>query len=95
MNLPKQTVSLVLFICTELADELILCYAIADRRKTYDQFGKQGLFGETGRPSSSHSSFHRHSSTFNDFHRFHFQDPKDIFAEAFGDSDPFADFFSK
>ncbi|XP_067933642.1 dnaJ homolog subfamily B member 6-like isoform X4 [Watersipora subatra] len=67
-----------------------------DKRKAYDQFGKQQLFTEGDNRKSS-SSFHKGSkSTFTNSFRqnFSFHDPRDIFSEVFGDSDPFASFFS-
>uniref|UniRef100_A0A8C9XQV1 DnaJ heat shock protein family (Hsp40) member B6a n=1 Tax=Sander lucioperca TaxID=283035 RepID=A0A8C9XQV1_SANLU len=56
----------------------------ANKRSTYDRYGKEGLTG----------SGHFHNG--NHFHEpFTFRNPDDVFREFFGGRDPFADFFGK
>lgn len=61
-----------------------------EARAKYDRYGKRGLQGgvEPPRPSGgtrAHSA-HAHANPF------HFHDPRDVFKDFFGTSDPFADF---
>ena len=74
-------------------------YFTEGKRRTYDQFGKQGLFkGDNSQnQNTSHSKYYTHTSTnfdSNFHHKFNFHDPRDIFSQVFGDSDPFAHFFT-
>ncbi|XP_036373382.1 dnaJ homolog subfamily B member 6b isoform X1 [Megalops cyprinoides] len=56
----------------------------ANKRDTYDRYGKEGLTGNGG-------GGHYHNG---DFGGFTFRNPEDVFREFFGGRDPFADFFA-
>ncbi|KAL6467510.1 hypothetical protein MHYP_G00231870 [Metynnis hypsauchen] len=56
----------------------------ANKRSTYDRYGKEGLTGNGG-------GGHYHNG--DPFEGFTFRNPEDVFREFFGGQDPFADFF--
>uniref|UniRef100_U5EYH9 Putative dnaj protein n=1 Tax=Corethrella appendiculata TaxID=1370023 RepID=U5EYH9_9DIPT len=63
------------------------------KRRIYDQYGKEGLVGNTDRYQSRHR---RHNGHYNEFETFGgfpftFRDPEDVFREFFGG--PFEDIF--
>ncbi|KAA8587579.1 hypothetical protein FQN60_016441 [Etheostoma spectabile] len=61
----------------------------ANKRSTYDRYGKEGLTGSNGgRGGHFHNGDHFHEP-------FTFRNPDDVFREFFGGRDPFADFFGK
>ena len=60
------------------------------KRETYDRYGKEGLMRGGG--SGSRSAPFDYGGSFPGF-RFEFHDPRDIFREFFGGTDPFADLF--
>ncbi|XP_061746354.1 dnaJ homolog subfamily B member 6-like [Nerophis ophidion] len=59
----------------------------ANKRSTYDRYGKEGLTGSARGPGGHyHNGDHFHQP-------FTFRNPEDVFREFFGGSDPFANFF--
>jgi DnaJ-class molecular chaperone len=69
-----------------------------DKKKVYDQYGKEGLNPSAGgRPRSNFQSdfgdFGRGFSGFSSGGAFSFADADEIFKRAFGGRDPFAGFF--
>ncbi|KAJ8010215.1 hypothetical protein DPEC_G00072690 [Dallia pectoralis] len=63
----------------------------ANKRNTYDRYGKDGLTGNaSGGAGGGGGHFHNNDH----FGGFTFRNPDDVFREFFGGKDPFADFFA-
>lgn len=67
---------------------------LEQKRKIYDQYGKEGLVnGGAGRYHADSAQFFNHNDFASPFGAFFsFRDPEDVFREFFG-GDPFADMF--
>ena len=65
----------------------VICY-LAEKRKIYDRYGKEGLSGAGGSHGGPDVDFE-----FSFGYPGGFRDPFEVFREFFGGRDPFVDFF--